>query len=164
MRKESTPLPVVAIALASCLALAGCETAAPGSYGGYPANTYPPDHVISGTEGTMLRTDATAYPGGAVVRMRLTNRTGRVAQYNLCRSRIEAVTSDGDWRVVAPALADACTMELRTLAPGASVAYQLKHEVLQRRGNYRIRTRLEDTAGRTYVDAVSNTFQIRRDD
>jgi hypothetical protein len=160
MRKESTPL---VIALVSCLALAGCEATAPGSYG-YPPNTYPPDHVISGTEGTLLRTDAATYISGSVIRMRLTNRTGRVVQFNLCRSRIESGNSEGDWSVVAPALADACTMDLRTLAPGSTVAYQFKHGALQRRGNYRIRTRLEDTVGRTYVDAVSNTFQIRRDE
>lgn len=132
--------------------LCGCET---GTTGGY-------DPALQDRAGhTLIVTDAAEYQGGTTVRMRLTNKTGRRVTYNLCRSRIER-GSDGDWRPVQSSLAEACTVELRSLSPGQSVTYAFKLGSL-RRGAYRIATDLDDPQGRARIVATSNAFTIAGD-
>ena len=112
----------------------------------------------------MVQTNAINYPLGAVVRMRLENRTGHVVHYNLCRSKLEAMDGDGGWYVVQETLAERCTAELRTLPPGAAAAYQFRLDPpAGRRGQYRVRVRLEDPVRRAPIEALSNQFTMRRD-
>jgi hypothetical protein len=149
MRHEYTR---TAVALAACLLAGGCETTTPYQ----DSSTQYPDGVPN-----MLRTNATSYDANGVVRLRLDNHTGRTVRYNLCRSKLEQVARTGEWSVVAESLAEVCTAELRTLLPGAAATYQFKLPY-SRFAQYRVRTRLEDPVGRTYIEAVSNMFAIKR--
>jgi hypothetical protein len=109
----------------------------------------------------VLQTSASEYGPGDVITIRLANMSSRPLGYNLCRSKLER-DADGGWVVVHDMLAEFCTAELRTLAPGRAVAYSFKPR--QRvRGPLRIRTELQDHYGRVRVDAVSNVFTMRSD-
>ncbi|HYC46147.1 MAG TPA: hypothetical protein VED01_11780 [Burkholderiales bacterium] len=149
-----------AVALASCLVVAACEHMPGDQYGGSTVAAY----GVGSNELPLMRTDAQSYERGASVHVQLVNRTGRPLLYNLCRSSLERVGSDGGWHAVTPMLSEFCTAELRSLTPGYAVDYAFKLDRVKDHGEYRIRTQLHDPRMRTNVEAVSNRFQVRRDD
>jgi hypothetical protein len=124
--------------------------------GGYPQAQSPTELPI------MMRTDATSYPVGTPMTVRLTNRTGRRVGYNLCNSRVERLNNEGDWRETQASLAEACTSELRGLAPEQSATYSFKPGSMQR-GQYRLRTGLDDPQRGSRIDVVSNPFMVTHD-
>ena len=78
------------LALAVCRTIAGCETAP------YQDPSSGKPHIkYADVMPLMVRTDATMYEPGAMVRVRLDNRTGHTVRYNLCRSQLEAADSEG---------------------------------------------------------------------
>ena len=138
------------------LVLAGCEQPAP--YG--PQVVSPTGRAPAINQ--LMSTNAEYYRVGAPVSIRLTNTTGRVVSYNLCRSSLELEANDG-WRRIQQTLAPACTAELRTLAPGQSTTYGFRTSPQLKRGLYRIHTVLHDAYGNAPYEAVSNTFNLQRD-
>ena len=136
---------------------AGCE-----SGGGQVESgiTYDPNSA-GGRIVELLATNAKTYEIGAPISVRLTNRTGRGVGYNLCRSRLERLDDDGVWRLMVDGLADACTAELRTLAPGQSVTYTFRSAPSARPGQqYRVSTDLQDLKASLRFIGVSNTFAL----
>ena len=133
------------------LLLAGCEQPAP--YVGEPTR---------GRELTeFIRTSAYAYPAGAVVSLQVTNPTRYMVGYKLCRSTLEY---GDDRRRVQTTLAEVCTAELRTLAPGQAATYAFRSSPHLKPGPYRITTQLVDPRGVVPpVEVTSNTFQIQRE-
>jgi len=140
------------VSVAALLAATACEHT--GSQGDYQAQST--DFPV------MMQTDAASYEGSAPVTVRLTNRTGRRVGYNLCRSRLERLNDEGDWRETHSTLAEVCTAELRGLAPGQSATYSFRTDPRSRRGQYRIRTALDDPQQRGRLDVVSNPFTVTR--
>lgn len=143
----------IVLTVALALTIAACEHAGPLPNPDTGGITRIPD---------MLVTNATRYESGSVMTIRLTNRTARAVGYNLCRSAIE-LENEGDWRPTQPALAEACTAEIRTLRAGQSVAHTFRI-VQRRRGQYRISTDLEDLQTRARYKVVSNPFTLTRDE
>ena len=145
------------ICFAALVAVAGCEQPLPGA-------VQPGVPVGGGAEfPVMIATDAPSYRAGDRVSIRLVNHVGRPVGYNLCGSVLEH-DQEGTWRVVHATLVETCTTELRLLGPGQSAFYSFRAEPRTRRGQYRIRTTLQDADRRTanYV-VVSNTFAITRE-
>jgi hypothetical protein len=141
------------VSIAALLAATACEHT--GSQGDYPQGQSTDFPV-------MMQTDAASYEGNASVTVRLTNRIGRRVGYNLCRSRLERLNDEGDWRETHSTLAEVCTAELRGLAPGQSATYSFRTDPRSRRGQYRIRTALDDPQQRGRLDVVSNPFTVTR--
>jgi hypothetical protein len=111
----------------------------------------------------MLDTDLRSYPMGTRISVRLVNRTGRPVRYNLCRSSLERLNTEGDWRQARETLADTCTVELRTLGPGQIAQFAFDATALRQPGEYRIRTGLEAIVDGSRLDVVSNRFMLTRD-
>jgi hypothetical protein len=111
----------------------------------------------------MIDTEAPSYAMGARVAFRLVNRTGRPVRYNLCRSSLERLSTEGDWRMARETLADTCTADLRTLAPGQIAQFAFNADTRRQPGEYRIRTTLEALGDGSRVDVVSNRFMLTRD-
>ena len=142
------------VSVAALLAATACEHT--GSQGDYPQGQ-------STDLPVMMQTDTTSYESSAPVTVRLTNRTGRRVEYNLCRSRLERLNDEGgDWRETNSTLAEMCTAELRALAPGQSATYSFRTSASSRRGQYRIRTTFDDPQQRGRLDVVSNPFTVTR--
>jgi hypothetical protein len=143
--------------LSGLLVIGGCEQPLPGG-------VQPGVPVGGGAEfPVMIATDAPSYRAGDRVSIRVVNHVGRAVGYNLCGSALEH-DQEGSWRVVQATLVETCTTELRVLAPGQAALYTFRAEPRTRRGQYRIRTTLQDLDRRTtnYV-VVSNTFAITRE-
>ena len=111
----------------------------------------------------MIDTDAPSYAMGARVAFRLVNRTGRTVRYNLCRSSLERLNTEGDWRQARETLADTCTADLRTLAPGQIAEFAFNADTRRQPGEYRVRTTLEGIGDGARLDVVSNRFMLTRD-
>jgi hypothetical protein len=111
----------------------------------------------------MMDTDRPSYPMSARVSVRLVNRTGRPVRYNLCRSSLERLSTEGDWRQARETLADTCTAELRTLGPGQSAQFVFNADTRRPPGEYRVRTTLEGLGDGARLNVVSNRFMLTRD-
>lgn len=114
-------------------------------------------------EPVMIDTDGASYPIGGRVTVRLVNRTGRTVRYNLCRSPLERLSSEGDWRQAREMLTDTCTADLRTLGPGQIAQFAFNADQVRQPGEYRVRTSLEGVGDGARVDVVSNRFMLTRD-
>ena len=144
-------------AIALVLSLAGCQQSGPSA--GYPGY----DAAQVSDLPRMIDTDQPSYPMGSRVSIRLVNRTGRAVSYNLCGSSLERLHSEGDWRPARETLADTCTAELRTLAPGQAAAFTFDAQTRSPPGQYRVRTVLQGFGDRARLDVVSNSFMLTRD-
>jgi hypothetical protein len=102
---------------------------------------------------------ATVRAGGNV-ELRLTNRSAHSLGYNLCTSALERSQGDG-WGEGVP-LNEACTMELRTLAPGASAAFSGTLPAAVPPGIWRVRSRIEWPLGQDMVGVASEPFEVTR--
>jgi hypothetical protein len=110
-----------------------------------------------------LATDAQSYAPGAPIVVRLSNGSRTRLGYNLCRASLDR-NIDDDWRQVQPTLGEVCTAELRTLAPGQTATFSFRTDRQTRRGQYRIRSELNDAQGGTGVTALSNSFRVEGND
>lgn len=96
----------------------------------------------------------TAEKSGDDVRLTLANGSADPVGYNLCSSRLLQRTGDG-WTNVPTGLI--CTMEIRTLAAGASDSFT--HTLPAAAGEYRFETRVEIPVGESATQVASNSFQ-----
>jgi hypothetical protein len=146
------------IGLGALLLASACEQTGP--YSEYPRG----GHAQRGADEApiMMQTDRSTYVGAVPVNFRLTNRTGRRIEYNLCRAQLQR-DEEGSWRQAQSPLADACTMELRGLAPGQSTSFSFRPTPGLRAGRYRVMTAISDPRERWGIEVVSNTFTLARD-
>ena len=89
------------------------------------------------------------------VRLALDNGTQSQIGYNLCTSALER-RSGSDWIPVQTD--DVCTMELRTLNPGADATFEKKLPATLPAGEYRYSTRVESPLGSAGTTVTTNTF------
>lgn len=148
----------VALGLAALIFASACEQTGP--YGDYQGGGYAQRGADEAP--VMMQTDRSRYVGAATVNFRLTNRTGRRVEYNLCRAHLQR-DDEGAWRQTQSELADVCTMELRALAPGQSAAFSFRPTPGSRAGRYRIITAITDPRERWGMEVISNTFTLARD-
>ena len=100
----------------------------------------------------------TAEATGSEVRLKLTNQSAEPAGYNLCSSRL--VRRSGDtWTNVPTGVM--CTMEIRTLAAGASDTFTHTLPSSATAGEYRYETRVEMPMGGPGTHVASNSFEVK---
>ena len=126
MRILTAAIALLALFAVACATTPGTATATPGS----------------------ASVSLAAAKDGDSVRLTLTNGSGQPVAYNLCTSALYQRAS-ADWRNVKTN--HACTMELRTLGPGANdtFAYPLPASVA--RGQYQLRSSVEIAGTRREV-------------
>lgn len=128
--------------LVLALALSGCIRHAPDAR---PV-TYDADEVTLRAE--QRRAD--------MVLLRLRNGSANPIGYNLCASAIER--QDDVWNAMPSDLV--CTMELRTLAPGATATFERELPSISP-GRYRFVTSVEAPLGTRSIGVTSNSIEIR---
>lgn len=118
-----------------------------------PAATVPATEPVTapGTSGLRL----TAQPGGDRVTLTLTNGTSSPVGYNLCSSALER-RSGGTWTLVETD--EICTMELRTLQPGASATFNKRWPSNAGSGEFRYVTRVESPLSGSGVHVATDPF------
>ena len=89
------------------------------------------------------------------VRLSLDNGTQSQIGYNLCTSALER-RSGSEW--VSVPTDDVCTMELRTLNPGADATFEKKLPAGLPAGDYRYVTRVETPLGTSQTTVATNPF------
>jgi hypothetical protein len=100
---------------------------------------------------------ATAAPGDPITLV-LENRSADAVGYNLCTSQLERRTDFG-WEDVP---ADrACTMEIRSLAPGEEARFSLCLETVHATVDHRFWTSVHDLASGTEARIPSQPFGVR---
>lgn len=159
MRRKNALRSVLVAAFAAAT-LAGCEGPSGAVDSGISYDPNSPGGQIVQT----LATGARTYVSGGPASVRLVNRTGRSVGYNLCRSRLERRDDGNVWRTMTESLAEACTAELRTLAPGQSIVYTFRIAPQARPGQYRVSTDLHDLAAKLRFIGVSNLFDVEGSD
>jgi hypothetical protein len=92
---------------------------------------------------------------GDTNRLTLTNGTATPLGYNLCHSILQR-RDGGSWTDVRTD--EVCTMELRTLQPGASATIDKRWPSNAGAGEYRYRTRVELPHGGSGTEVVTSTF------
>ena len=92
-----------------------------------------------------------------MVLLRLTNGSDMPIGYNLCTTVIER--EEETWMALPSDVA--CTMELRTLAPGASATFERELTASVYPGEYRFRAAVESPLGTRQIGVVSNAVSIR---
>ena len=100
----------------------------------------------------------TAEETGAEVRLKLTNQSGQPVGYNLCSSRLMRRSGDS-WTNVPTGVM--CTMEIRTLATGASDTFTHTMPSAATAGEYRYETRVEMPMGGSGTQVASNSFEMK---
>ena len=89
------------------------------------------------------------------VRLALDNGTQSQVGYNLCTSALQR--RDGsEWAAIDTG--DVCTMELRTLNPGADATFEKKLPANLQAGEYRYATRVESPLGSAGTTVATNAF------
>lgn len=92
---------------------------------------------------------------GATVTLTLSNGTSGSLGYNLCTSALQTA-SGGEVRTDR-----VCTLELRTLDPGASATYAYELPATLEDGSYRFSTGLERMESGGPTSVTSNTIEVR---
>lgn len=133
----------VLAALVLVFAVSGCIRHAPDAR---PV-TFDSDEVTLSAE--QRRTD--------MVLLRLRNGSGNAVGYNLCATAIER--NDGVWSPLPSDLV--CTMELRTLAPGATATFERELSTAVTPGRYRFVTSVEAPLGSRSIGVISNSVDIQ---
>lgn len=126
----------------------------------------PPADGINGTNGgdgggitAELRVDRTSYRPGDPIRVTLINRSDVTIGYNLCATALDR--RDGStWNGGSRPLAEVCTMELRTLTPGASDTFDHTLPTGIPAGDYRVRTGIHVPVDGARVGVASGEFRI----
>jgi hypothetical protein len=133
------------LAIVCVLLQAGCATPAPGNGAGASA--------------LVLSVDRGQYRAGDAMVLTLRNGLPHGVGYNLCGAGLERRVG-GEWREVQQRLAEVCTMELRTLAPGASDTFRHTVPAGLSAGEYRVRSAVESPLGGSWVGVASAAFTI----
>jgi len=107
---------------------------------------------------TLTVQPARVAPGGPAT-LTLTNRSDQPLGYNLCPAALERQLGD-DWEERPERPAEFCTMELRTLDPGASGTFEHTLPAPLPPGTYRFRVGVEWPLGEGWVDVVSEPFEV----
>jgi hypothetical protein len=102
---------------------------------------------------------ATVRAGGGI-ELTLTNRSDHSLGYNLCTSALERSQGEG-WGEGVP-LNEVCTMELRTLEPGASATFSGTLPATVAPGIWRVRAGIEWPLGQDQVGVASEPFEVTR--
>lgn len=135
------------LAMASVVLLAGCTLAPPTNGAGGSASA------------VVLSVDRTQYRSGDTMVLTLRNGQAHAVGYNLCGAGVERRVG-GEWREAEPGLAEVCTMELRTLAPGASATYRHTVPSGLEAGEYRVQSAVESPLGGSWFAVHSAAFTI----
>jgi len=136
----------VQLAMVSVLLLAGCALPPPTNAGG-------------SASAVVLTVDRAQYRTGDPLVLTLRNATTQTVGYNLCGAGLDRRVGS-EWREVQPGLAEVCTMELRTLAPGASATHRHTVPGGVSAGEYRVRSAVESPLGGSWVPVRSTGFTI----
>lgn len=115
----------------------------------------PSDEPIAGPR---LATTFPTYGQAGEVTLELTNHGPGMVGYNLCDSQVERLAGD-EWVRQHP-VAEVCTRELRTLAPGDTATFTFRLDADIPAGHYRVRTRTEQMDSGERAPLVSNTFAV----
>lgn len=132
-----TALLIAAVLLGACT-----QSATPGSQSAEIALDVAPDTVAAQDSVTLT----------------LSNGSAAAIGYNLCTSGLER-QSGGAWQAVAEDRV--CTMELRTLEPGAQARFSLRLPPGVEAGDYRYHTTVEMLDTGTRRDLRSGTLRVR---
>jgi hypothetical protein len=127
--------------------LAGCALPAPPATANVAANA------------VVLSLDRAQYRSGDTMVLTLRNGLAHTIGYNLCGAALER-REGGEWRQVQPGLAEVCTLELRTLAPGAGATYRHTVPPGLAAGEYRVRSAVESPLGGSWVAVQSAPITI----
>lgn len=131
-------------AVLALLSLGACRT---------PDATPPPPRSSASIAGVALA----AAPQGETVRLTLTNRSNGPVGYNLCTSAM--LRREGnDWTPLPSEVF--CTMEMRTLSPGASDTFAYPLSPGLEPGDYSWRANVEIPFGGTRREVVSNPVAL----
>ena len=95
---------------------------------------------------------------GDEVVLTLTNQSAEPVGYNLCSSRLMRRSGE-TWTNVPTGVM--CTMEIRTLAPGASDTFTHTRPSGLASGQYRYETRVEIPMGGPGDQVASNSFELK---
>lgn len=117
------------------------------------------DGANGGTAVAELRVDRASYRPGDPIRVTLVNRSDDSIGYNLCVTALDR-RNGATWNDASLPLAEACTMELRTLAPGATADFDHTLPTGITAGDYRVRTAVEAPLGGSRVGVASGAFRI----
>lgn len=93
----------------------------------------------------------------STVRLTLDNGSRETIGYNLCNSQLQR-RSGSDWTLVPTD--DICTMELRSLRPGADATFEKRLPARLASGEYRYVTRVESPAGTPPAVVTSAPFRL----
>ena len=124
---------LVLLPLAALLAL-GCSSSTTDSAPGRQLSPLPGAILIT------FEAERSTYRQGDTATILLRNGTSQSLGYNLCHSSRE-IRTGGSWKRVA--LNRPCTLELRTLAPGAETHYREPITAEWQPGEYRLATTVE---------------------
>jgi len=98
----------------------------------------------------------TAAPSGSHVMLTLMNHGDAAIGYNLCTSALQR-RDPNDW--VEVRTDEVCTMELRTLQPGAAATFEKTLPSNLQPGTYRYVTSVEKPVGGARVIAATDSFK-----
>ena len=104
------------------------------------------------TPGLSFRADPVS---SNTVRLTLGNGTQSQVGYNLCASGLQR-RSGSEWTAVQTD--DVCTMELRTLSPGADATFEKQLPASLPAGEYRYVTNVESPLGSAQAPVATNSF------
>lgn len=131
-------------AVLALLSLGACRTPDAGS---------PPPRSSASVAGVALA----AVPQGETVRLTLTNESNGPVGYNLCSSAMLRRDGTG-WSPIPSEVF--CTMEMRTLSPGASDSFAYPLTAGLEPGEYSWRANVEIPFGGTRREVVSNPVSL----
>jgi hypothetical protein len=118
-----------------------------------------PLNVVGGSAAP-LSVDRQLYAPGDAMTLTLTNRSQDEVGYNLCPAILE-VRQGAAW-ARGPDLTEACTMELRLLAPGASATFPHRLPASLAPGEYRVRVNVEWPTGSGMASVATGPFRVQR--
>jgi hypothetical protein len=119
----------------------------------------PPGPASASGNVVTLTVDRTQYRAGNTMVLTLRNGTAQNIGYNLCGAGLDRRVGT-EWQQVQPGLAEVCTLELRTLAPGGSATYRHTVPSGLAPGEYRVRSAVESPLGASWVAVHSSVFAI----
>lgn len=115
-------------------------------------------------EDVLLRPARTSFAAGESMDLEFWNRSDQALGYNACSGLILERRSGGDvWeRVSHQPPGSACTLELTTMAPGASTLVRIPPPASLAPGAYRVRMHVEWPLGNGRVELRTTPFQVGR--
>jgi hypothetical protein len=109
----------------------------------------------------MLTTERESYAAGEPIRLILDNQSDDPLGANLCMATLER-REEQRWVAVPAPSDEVCTAELRVVFAGGQLSHEFRFREDLASGEYRFRTRVENSTTNVDTDEVSNSFQLRR--